>query len=513
MSALKPLRKPSSDRKAFVGAPIERIEDLRLLRGRGTYVDDITLEGLLHATILRSPIAHGRIRSIDAAAALAMPGVHAVITARDIGEPVPTIPLRLHALTVMEPYRQPVIAQAKVRHVGEPIAIVVADSAAIAEDALAVIELDIEPLPIVPDRHVAARDETLLFEETGSNRPITFHAVKGDAEAAFKRAPYVRSERFQIQRCAAMTMETRGVLAEWNTANNKMTVYGAAKVPFWNRRALAEMLGLPLEAVDLIENDVGGGFGARGEFYTEDFLIPFAARHVGRPVKWIEDRRENLLSMNQAREAEAEIAIACARDGTILGLRGRVYTDLGAYPRTNGLVAPRNSVQFVSGPYRVANIDLHSEVLFTNKTACGTLRAPGRFESNFFCERLLDMAARDLGIDPVEIRRRNLLTDRDMPWPLATCTPSASALASDTECDSGDYRVTFERCLTEFDWAKKRRLQGTLGRWPLSRARARLLYRGRRSRPARDRAHRAQSRWHADDICRVCRLDLGGPGA
>src|SRR5262245_19348443 len=379
----------------FVGSPVERLEDLRFLRGRGEYVDDLTRDGLLHAAILRSSVAHGRIRAIDTRAALALPGVHAVITAADMGV-VPIVPMRLQPLPEFRPFEQPGIADKKVRYVGEPIAVVVDDGAAIAEDALGLIALDIEELPAVADRHVAAQNGSLLFEETGSNLALKFRAVRGDAAAAFAHAPYRRRESFRVQRHFALTMEPRGVLAEWDAARGRLTVCGASKVPFFNRRILAKQMGLAEDAIAMVENDVGGGFGARGEFYPEDFLIPFAARHLGRPVKWTEDRRENLMAMNHAREAECDIEIACARDGTILGLRGHAFADMGAYMRTNGAVGARNVAQFMSGPYRVPNIDIDVALLMTNKTPVGTYRGPGRFETDFFRERLLDMAAKDL---------------------------------------------------------------------------------------------------------------------
>jgi aerobic carbon-monoxide dehydrogenase large subunit len=447
-------RKPN----AFVGNPVERIEDLRFLRGRGQYVDDLSRDGLLHAVILRSSVAHGRIRSINAAAARARPGVHAVITAADIGEAVPVIPMRQEPLPALKAYLQPVIAHDKVRYVGEPLAVVVATSAALAEDALEAIEVEIEPLPAVADRAAARADEVVLFEQAGTNLASTITAVLGDAAAVFSTAPYVRRERFKVQRHAAVPMEPRGLLAEWDVERVRMTVSGAAKVPFANRRTLARMMGLPEQSVRMLEYDVGGGFGARGEFYPEDFLIPFAARLTGRPVKWIEDRRENLLATNHARDAECELEIACTREGQILGLRGHAFTDLGAYLRTVGATASRNITQVMSGPYRIPNIHIDVSLLMTNKTPSGTYRAPGRFEADFFRERLLDIAARDLGLDRVEFRRRNLIAEADMPYALA----KVLVLDVETECDSGDYQITLDRCLRELDWAAKSKLQGRL---------------------------------------------------
>src|ERR1700731_3791779 len=408
---------------AFVGQPIERLEDFRFVRGRGQYVDDLARDDMLHAAILRSAVAHGRIRPIDVSRARKMPGVGAVITAADLGDSIPLVPMRLQPMPEFEPFAQPVMASEKVRYVGEALALVLADSAAVAEDAVGAIELDIEALPAVSNWQTAAKNETLLFEGKGSNVSMQFRAVLGDAAAAFKDAPYTRRERLSTQRHTALPMEPRGVLAEWDSARGRLTVSGAAKVLFANRRILAKQMGVAVDAIDMVEYDVGGSFGARGEFYPEDFLIPFAARHVGRPVKWTEDRREHLMCMNHAREAACDVEIACARDGTILGLRGHAFVDMGAYMRTNGAVGARNIAQFMSGPYRVPNIDLDVSLLLTNKTPVGTYRGPGRFETDFFRERLLDMAARDLGIDQIEFRRHNLVRESEMPYTVASIAP------------------------------------------------------------------------------------------
>jgi carbon-monoxide dehydrogenase large subunit len=443
---------------ALIGSPLERIEDLRFLRGKGEYVDDVTRPGLLHAVILRSSLAHGNIVSIDAAAARARAGVHGVITATDIVSElgaVPTIPLRQEQLDAFIPFQQPVIATGKVRYVGEPLAVIVAESAALAEDAAEMVAFEIARLPAVADR-AAAETGPLLFEQSASNLAGTLNAVKGDADAAFREAAYVRRETFEVQRHTAVPMELRGVLAEWH--DGRLTVHGAAKVPFPNRRILAKQLGVPEGAIRMVENDVGGGFGVRGEFYPEDFLIPFAARATGRPVKWIEDRREHLLATNHARDVACELEIACDRDGTIRALRGHAKADVGAYIRTNGATGARNTAQILSGPYRVPNIDMRVSLIITSKTPVGTYRGPGRFEADFFRERLFDMAAQDLGIDPVEFRRRNLIAEAEMPYPLARVVE----LDLSTETDSGDYRTTFARCLQEIGWAEKAPLQGTL---------------------------------------------------
>jgi aerobic carbon-monoxide dehydrogenase large subunit len=441
----------------FVGSPIERLEDLRFLTGRGQYVDDLHSERMLHAAILRSSVAHGRIRAIDSAAARARPGVHAVITAADIGS-VPTIPLRHDPTPAIRRFEQPVIANGKVRYVGEPIAVVIAESAALAEDALDAIAVDIEPLPAVADRDKARREDVILFETVGTNLPDTITAVRGDTDAAFKYAPYTRREHFCVQRHAAVPMEPRGLMAEWDEDNKRITVKGVCKVPFTNRRALAQMMDLPEKSVRMVEYDVGGGFGARGEFYPEDFLIPFAARLLRRPIKWTEDRRENLTSLNHARDMECDLEVACERDGTVLALRCHAFTDIGAYVRTNGATAARNISQVMSGPYRIPHVRVDVTLVVTNKTPVGTYRGPGRFESDFCRERLFDMVAADLGIDRVEFRRRNLIREQEMPYSL----PTVLVLDIETECDSGDYQETLARCLDEFKWAERAKLNGKL---------------------------------------------------
>ncbi|HEX2566134.1 MAG TPA: xanthine dehydrogenase family protein molybdopterin-binding subunit [Burkholderiales bacterium] len=431
---------------SFVGQPMERIEDLRLLRGRGQYVDDLHEPGALYAVLLRSNVAHGKIVSIDAAKARAMPGVRAVYTADEVAPnaKVPTIPLRLAPLPQLVPYEQPVIAQGEVRYVGEPVAVVVADTQAQAEDALDAIEVNIEPLDAVVDCHAGAL-------------AIKYTASKGDA-ASLADCFYTRKEKFSVQRHTAVCMEPRGLLAKWDGARTKLTVSGAAKVPFATRRMLAKNMDLPEDCIDMIEPDVGGGFGVRGEFYPEDFLIPFAARKLGRPVKWTEDRRENLLASNHSREMECELEIGCAKDGTIVALRGTAWVDMGAYMRANGSIPPRNIAQFMSGPYRIPNVRIESHALLTNKTPVGTYRGPGRFEADFFRERLFDIAARDLGFDPVEFRRRNLPLPSEMPYPL----PTIQLPEKKEELDSGDYAKALEQCLQEFNWKEKLQLQGKL---------------------------------------------------
>lgn len=443
----------------YIGAHIERVEDYRFLRGEGKYLDDISREGQWHAAFLRSQIAHGNIRSIDVSKALVMPGVRAVITAADIEGDIPTIPFRRPNPTV-GPYAQPIIARDKVRYFGEPIAMILADSPELAEDAMQGVTVDIEQLPVIIDCNSAMQDKSLLFDVAGSNVASIFNADKGDVDAAFASADFIIRDQLSTQRQTALPMETRGLLAEWDAKNGKLTVSGAAKLPFFNRTTMAAMMNLPEIAVDYIELDVGGGFGARGEFYPEDFLVAFGARRFDRPVKWIEDRREHLMAIGHAREASCDVEIAFSKEGVMLGMRGDLFLNIGAYVRPNGMTPVRNAAQFMSGPYRMPAIHLAAYACVTNKTPAGTYRGPGRYEGNFFIERLIDQAAAGLGVDRLEIRRRNLLTHEEMPYSLATVLPSDGR--ADTQCDSGDYRVCFDACVQEANWAEKCKLQGKL---------------------------------------------------
>ena len=410
-------------KNTFIGQPMERREDLRFLRGRGEYVDDVAcaVPGLLYAVILRSNVAHGKLISVDASAALKIDGVHAVITAKDMPGSPPIVPMRLQPLPQFKPFEQPVIAHDKVRYVGEPVALVLATSVAIGEDALEHIAVTIDELPAVADWQTASANNTILFDKQGTNRSLTFESRKGDADAAFATAPYTRREYMRTGRHYGLTMEPRGVMATWDDAAGKLTIYGAAKVPFFNRRILSAQIGLPVEQIDMIENDVGGGYGARGEFYPEDFLIPFAARKVGRPVKWIEDRREHLVATNHSREVDCEIEIACKRDGTILAIRGHVFADMGAYIRTNGGVVPAKAGQFLPGPYRIKDVALTVEASSFDRSTSVSI----------FCGMLVSKAYRACSVGSSETNMTvcSLRSATTMPSSLRTSAADATRCA------------------------------------------------------------------------------------
>lgn len=446
-----------------VGHARERHEDERFLRGAGCFVDDFKLPGMCHAVIVRSPLAHGRIRSIDTAAALALPGVLKVYTHADIAEFDAAIPVRVGPLAGLERCLQRPLANTLVRYVGEPLAVVLAASPYIAEDAADLVFADIDAQPAVVTIAAALHGDVRVHADIESNLAAHHIAQRGDADRVFAQAAYTRRENFRCHRHSSVPLETRGLVAQWNPATSRLQVWGATKVPFYNRRLLAKMLRLDENQVDLIELDVGGSFGARGEFYPEDFLIPAIARLSGRAVKWIEDRRENLIAMNHSREMECELEIAANRDGRILALRGQLHADMGAYARTTGGIVAAKAAAFLPGPYDIAHYRCKVNAVLTHKTPSGTFRGPGRYEANFFRERLIDMMAADLGLDPAEVRLRNLIRPEQMPYPIGALVPYEGP----SEYDSGDYPFVCRHALEKIDYAGLSHLRGQRidGKW------------------------------------------------
>jgi aerobic carbon-monoxide dehydrogenase large subunit len=440
----------------YIGAPIRRREDLRLLTGRATFTDDIKLPRILHAAILRSPHAHARIASIDAAKALALPGVVAVFTFRDIAPSAKPIPLRLYPLPGLEQFLQYPLARDRVRYVGEPVAVVVAESRYLAEDGLDAMDVTYEPLPAVTDVRQSLQGQVIIHEEPGTNLAARYTLALGDIEDAFRQATYTRKEVFKVHRHTGNPLETRGLVASYDAGRGEFTVWGETKVPHFNRAVLASFLDVPESKIHFIEPDVGGGFGIRGEFYPEDFLIPFVAMNLGRPVKWIEDRLEHLKAANHSRQVLCEVELAARRDGTLLGMRAHVYGDMGAYIRTHGGLVPSSTAALLTGPYHVPAYECTVSCVMTNKMGLGTYRAPGRYESCFIRERLLDMLATDLEIDPAELRLRNFIQPSEMPYTVGKTRPDGPA----TVFDSGDYPSAFRRALEEIDYNELKPLQG-----------------------------------------------------
>ena len=438
----------------IIGASVKRKEDPKLLAGRGCYVDDVRLPEMLHAVVLRSPHAHAQVARIDAAAALGSRGVALVATAADLGG-VGTIPIRLGAKPSLAPFLQPVLARDRVRYVGEPVALAVAANRYGAEDAADLIHVEYSTLPVIAstDRALAA-GAPLLHEPAGSNLADRLEARRGDPERALAAADVRIRQRFTIQRHSGVPMETRGLVAWYDNASGLLTVWGPTKVPHFNRGVLASFLGWPQDRIRFVEPDVGGGFGVRGEFYPEDFLIPWAAVRLRRPVKWIEDRREHLVATNHSRQQVHEVELGATRDGRIVALTDRIVVDMGAYLRTHGVSVPELTIAMLPGPYAIPNYHAEVRCVVTNKTPTGTYRSPGRFESNFVRERVMDLLAEATGLDPADVRRRNFIPPTAMP-----CTIGTFALGEPIVYDTGIYVSTLDAALAAIDYEHRRHEQ------------------------------------------------------
>ncbi|MFQ5519931.1 MAG: xanthine dehydrogenase family protein molybdopterin-binding subunit [Candidatus Methylomirabilia bacterium] len=442
----------------MIGTAQLRLDGERFVSGATRYVADIRVPGMLEAAVLRSRYAHARIVSIDAHRALAVPGVHAVLTAADVPETA-VIPNRVPAPAGAERYLQPAIARGVVRYVGEPVALVVADTGYLAEDALGLIEVVYEPLPVCASVETAlASGAPRLFPDTESNNVAVIRMRVGDADRAIADAPLVLRDRFVHPRQTACALETRGlVVVPPPPAGGELHLIGSTKCIHINRTILAPIFGLPVGALRLTEVDVGGGFGVRGELYPEDVLVPLAAIKLGRPVRWIENRQENLMAANHARELTHDIEIGFEADGRIRAVRSFIRADIGAYVRTAALVPAEFGAALLPGPYRIPHYSCDLWSVVTNKTPVGTLRSPGRPEANFVRERLMDMAATRLGLDPAEIRRRNLIRPEEMPYDCGTVS-----FGVNTVYDSGDFPALFETLLARLDYKAARAEQREL---------------------------------------------------
>jgi aerobic carbon-monoxide dehydrogenase large subunit len=425
-----------------LGASMRRKEDPRLLTGRGKFAADFRLPGLLQAAVLRSPHAHAKLGAIRAGAARALPGVVSVVTADDLG-PIGKIPVRLGSRPSVIACLQPPLARDLVRYVGEPVAVVFADSRYLAEDAVDLIEVDYEPLdPVTDTRRALEPGAPILHAAIGGNLVDRLEAHKGDARTALASARYRVSERFAIQRHTGVPLETRGLTAAYDAGTGVLSLWGVAKVPHFNRRVLAELLDHPEHLIRFVELEVGGGFGVRGEFYPEDLVVPWAARRLCRPVQWIEDRREHLMATNHSRQQYHDIEIGFDADFRIVALADRFMVDMGSYIRTHGVVVPELTAALLPGPYRIPHYTGEVLCVLTNKTPTGTYRGPGRYECTFVRERLMDIAAGRLGVDAGDLRRENFIQPSEMPYEVG-----GASLNQRTVYDCGDYRSAFDQAL------------------------------------------------------------------
>jgi len=442
----------------WIGRSVERLEDPPLVTGRGRYAADISFPHQLHMRIVRSNHAHGKIVSIDTSAAKALPGVVAVWTAADIPE-VPPVDFREGRIEKLEPYRQPVLATDRVRYVGDPVAAVFAEDAYIAEDAADLVTMEIDELPVLLD----AEAEPGEFSPGRNTEATIVRQGYGDVDAALRGAHAVVELELTVGRHSGVPIETRGAIGRYDASRDMLELHGAAKVPHRNRELLARMLKRSPSAISVFESHVGGGFGIRGEIYPEDVLVCVAAMRLGRPVKWIEDRREHLICANHSRQQKHRIKAAVDPDGQILAIDDEFWHDQGGYIRTHAIRVAMMICGILPGPYRVPAYRSIGHFRLTNKTPAATYRAPGRYETTFIRERLVDAVAQHLGLDPIHVRRRNLITKEEMPYPRPL-----EALGEEIHYDSGDYAALLDRVLAAADWdnlqatLNKRRQQGEL---------------------------------------------------
>jgi carbon-monoxide dehydrogenase large subunit len=431
-----------------LGKPLRRNEDPRLLTGQALFTDDVHLAGMVEAAFLRSPYAHARIKRIDASRARARPGVVAVFTADDLGaywKPGPLLvsPPPIERLVFHERTQVP-LARDKVRHAGEPLAVVIAESRYLAEDALADIDVDYEPLPAVVDLEKALQPESArVHDDLDSNLAAHVVQTRGDYQSAKRGADLVLRRRLTYDHGAAAALENRGLVADWDARAARLTVWDTTQAPIPIRNGLAARLGLSEHQVRVIAPFVGGGFGPKiMMFYPEELVIPWVAMQLGRPVKWIEDRAENFLATTHERSQIHDAEIALTRDGRILGVHDTFLHDTGAYD-PYGLTVPINSQCTLLGPYQIPNYTSEFTAVFTNKTIVTPYRGAGRQHGVFVIERLLDLAARELKLDVREIRRRNFLAPDSFPHDNNIIYQDFAPLVY----DSGNYAPLLEHAL------------------------------------------------------------------
>ena len=432
----------AAQKKAFIGQSVTRLEDPPLVTGRGQFAGDINFPHQLTMRIVRSAHAHGRIVRIDVVSARALPGVFAVWTAADIAD-VPPVDFREGSIPALAPYRQAVLAQSHVRYVGDPVAAVFATDAYIAEDIADLVAVEIEELPPIMD----AQAPPVEFAPGHSTEAAVIRQGYGDVDAAFSAAAHTVELDLSIGRHSAVPLETRGAIGRYDAARGVLELHGAAKVPHRNQELLARMLDLPPSSIHVHESHVGGGFGIRGELYPEDVLVCVAAKRFNRPVKWIEDRREHLIAANQSREQTHKIRAALDANGVILAIDDRYFHDQGAYVRTHAARVVHMTAGILPGPYRVPAYRAIGHFRLTNKTPAATYRAPGRYETTFVRERLLDAIAHKLDIDRIELRRRNAIAPDQMPYPRPL-----EALGEEIQYDSGDYSGLLDKLLDKAGW-------------------------------------------------------------
>ena len=446
---------------SWVGRAVRRREDERLLRGAGHYVADVVLPGALEVAFLRSAYAHARLVRVNSAPAEALPGVVASLSGAALTEwvtpPAPVlwkVPAAIEQRVKLDMRAEPLtlLADERVRYVGEPVAIVAAENRYLAEDALELIEVEYAPLPVVASPEDALRlDSARVNPGWSDNVALSFRATKGEPDRAFASAHTVVRERFRSHRYTGVPIETRGIAADFDSTTRRLTVWCSTQVPHTLRNTLAEILDMPLADVRVVAPDVGGGFGIKGHLYSEDLLIPLLARRLGRAVRWTEDRQEHLTAAIHDREQIHEIELAADAEGRLLGLRDRILFDMGA-SNLLGLVLPYNTMAHLFGPYEVPSAEIEARAVLTNKTPRAAYRGAGRPEAVFAMERALERLSATMGIDPAELRLRNLVPADRMPYDTGLLYRDGHPLTY----DSGDFPAMYRRALELLEYDRWR---------------------------------------------------------
>ena len=441
-----------AESQGFVGRPMARREDARLLIGEGQYVADMVLPGMGHVAFVRSAHAHARIKGVDLTRARALPGVWLALSGAELRQALPAVGDQQLALPrkwrasvqhkIIDP-RQPLLAFDKVRHVGEAVAVIVADDRYIAEDAAELVELDLEVLaPVVDPVTALEPGAAILHERYGTNLLAEFSIAKGDVAAALAGAPHRLARRFYHHRYAAVPMECRGVLAQYERRTGAFTIWSSTQMVHWVRREVATTLDVPEACVRCVAPDVGGGFGGKGHVYPEDVLLPFLARKLGAPVKWIEDRREHMQSACHSRDQLHDVEVGFDGQGRLLALRDEFVMDCGAWNPV-GIGIPYNTASHLPGPYKLPNLAVRGRVVATNKVPNAPYRGAGRPEAAQAMERMMDLIARELGLEPAEVRRRNMVGPADMPYAVGIPYRDGEPVVY----DSGDYPAALDKAI------------------------------------------------------------------
>lgn len=430
----------------FIGSPIRRKEDPRLITGKATYTDDVVLPGMAHVALVRSPEAHARIVSIDCAEAQDMPGVVAVYTGMDLQDALAPLPC-VHSIENLEEPAHLAVALDIVRYAGDGVAVVVAETAAAAEDAARHVHVEYEPLPVVVDVvEATTANSDLVHEDIGTNIAFTSITDVGNVDSTFEDASVVIKQRLVNQRQIPIAMEPRAVVADYDAGYDKLTIWSSTQVPHFVRLLIAAICGHPENRVRVIAPEVGGGFGSKLNFYAEEAIVAYVSKTLCRPVKWNGRRTEDILATIHGRDQICDLEIAADNSGTLLGIRANLYQDLGAYHQLLTPVIPGLTVGMLPGCYTVKNLHVTLRGVFTNKTPTDAYRGAGRPEATFIIERAMDLIARATDKDPVDVRRLNFPGSNDFPFTTAT----------DMEYDSGNYQATLDSLLEMVDYKSLR---------------------------------------------------------